>query len=335
MSHKRYLSFLAALIVPWILLLAPSWADMAKTTPSSTLSSEELIARADDKYCHLCMNYTDKDVVAFLERLKKAIREDDRKTIAEELVAYPFIWIHWVQGKKRLRPFYTPEDFIQHYDEVITSAHKKAILELVYEEDNFGPGSKICSIFGSIGFNAGTGLETIESCERVQQFSRKLCCADNPTSSGCQQPDYNASSPPVDASPCTICDGYPDKDLVAYFERLKKAIREDDRKTIAEELVGYPFTWPYKTGTGIIYDPKTFVESYDKFMTPFHKKRILEIKYAPGDCNIIRGSKEGGWWIADDAIQFDEEGIRHFQFPTTIFGMDRYQRNTPLPGAKF
>ena len=184
MSHKHPLTFLIVSVVSWILLSAPSLADTPKAAPSPSLSSEELIARADDTYCNLCMNYTDKDVIIFLERLKKAIREDDRKTIAHELVAYPLIWTHWVQGKKRLRLFYTPEDFIQHYDEVITSAHKKGLLEITYEKDNFGPGPEICSIFGSIGFNAGTGLETIESCERVQQFSRKLCCADNPTSSG-------------------------------------------------------------------------------------------------------------------------------------------------------
>ena len=38
---------------------------------------------------------------AFIDRLKKLIRKNDKRTIAHEMVYYPFIWKYWTpEGKK-------------------------------------------------------------------------------------------------------------------------------------------------------------------------------------------------------------------------------------------
>ena len=196
MSHRHPLTFLIVSVISWMIFSTPLLSEAPKAAPPLPLSSEELIERAGDKYCNFCRRCPDRDVVIFFERLKKAIREDDKKTIAYEMVKYPFVWIRWIQGKARLHPFYTPEDFIQHYDEFMTPIHKKGLLELAYDREHF-PDMFItpCETLGDLveftmSSNNKGSLQSITSCDRVSRDSRKFCCADKPTSPGCQQPDY-------------------------------------------------------------------------------------------------------------------------------------------------
>ena len=228
---------------------------------------------------------------AFLDRLKKLVRGNDKRTIAYEMVYYPFIWQYWTpEGKKRLRPFYSPEDFIQHYDKFMTSAHKKGLLEEASRKDHC-IGSN-CYLASGLFYFYGKSLTQVNHWENHPPKKRPH---------------------DIDPSLCTICDCYPDKELIAYFDRLKKALREDDRKTIAEDLVSYPFTWR-TDNWDIVYEPREFIAAYDKIVRPFFKNAILNFQYKLGSCSCT-SDNDAPWEIVDGRISFNKEGLESFFQP--------------------
>ena len=164
----------------------------------------------------------------------------------------------------------------------------------------------------TIPSNNKGSLQSITSCDRVSRDSRKFCCADNPTSPGCQQPDYDISLP-HDVGPCTICGEFSDKKLISYLERLKKAIQEDYRHTIAEELVSYSFGWTMQDGSSCtVFNTQEFIQAYDKIMTPFFKDYILNFTYeSRGEyCYINSGNR-----CNLGEISITDRGISHFMHP--------------------
>ena len=128
---------------------------------------------------------------------------------------------------------------------------------------------------------------------------------------------------PHDVGPCTICGEFSDKKLISYLERLKKSIREDDRHTIAEELVSYSFSWTMQDGSSCtVFNPQEFIQAYDKIMTPFFKDYILNFTYESRGkyCYINSGSQ-----CNLGEISTTDRGISHFMHPE--FGAP----NNPLP----
>ena len=113
--------------------------------------------------------------------------------------------------------------------------------------------------------------------------------------------------------PCTICDQYPDKELIVFFEHLKKAVRENDKKTIAEELIVYPFYWNKDEGWHTVESPKEFVELYDTIMVPFLKNVILNFNYKTDSCFYYFLSS--AWAIGGGYIAFNKKGIEHVYLP--------------------
>ena len=115
--------------------------------------------------------------------------------------------------------------------------------------------------------------------------------------------------------PCTIGES-PDEELLPYFERLKQAIRKDDRKFIAEELISYPFIWHQddtNTNFSIIGKRKEFLQHYDAIMTPSIKEYILGIEYETERCICYIYVRH--WEIGDGCLSLDEEGLSSISEP--------------------
>ena len=123
-----------------------------------------------------------------------------------------------------------------------------------------------------------------------------------------------AETPAPQGSSCTICDQYPDEELIAFFERLKKVVRENDKKTIAEELIVYPFYWNKDESWHTVESPKEFIELYDIIMIPFLKEIILNFQYKEDGCLCYYLSRPL-WDIGGGYIAFNRKGIKHVYLP--------------------
>jgi len=66
---------------------------------------------------------------------------------------------------------------------------------------------------------------------------------------------------------------------------FQKAIKEDDRRLIAEHMVNYPLNWNRHSGTVAINNSKDFLKDFDEVFTPQLKQRIARqnVKCLPGD----------------------------------------------------
>lgn len=65
----------------------------------------------------------------------------------------------------------------------------------------------------------------------------------------------------------------------AFFDKLKKAIAADDKKTVAS-MIDYPFKARINDKAVTIKDQKHFVEDYDKVITHKVKKAVSKQTYA-------------------------------------------------------
>jgi hypothetical protein len=87
---------------------------------------------------------------------------------------------------------------------------------------------------------------------------------------------------------------------------LKKAVKQDDRKLIAEHMVNYPLIWNRHSGTVTIPNSKDFLKSYDEIFTPQLKQRIAlqNVKCLPGD--------DEGASVANGKLRFSKFASGHY-----------------------
>jgi len=125
------------------------------------------------------------------------------------------------------------------------------------------------------------------------------------------KPAPAAAMEPKPAPDTTVCteptvDVYGKADGVAYrywFLDLRKAIKEDDRKLIAESMIYYPLVWNRKEGTLEVKNRSEFLKHYDEIFTAELKGKILSqsVKCLPGN---------------DEGASIGDGEMRFFKFAT-------------------
>ena len=182
-----------------------------------------------------------------------------------------------------------PWRFTEYYDKIMTPGHKKAILDMSYDQIDPVDGDFIsrpmesaCGFAdGLIWFKPEFGLYHFNSCITINGQNQRFCCIDNNPDPACHGASFTNTSHyyPVDFKGGTLCKPLSDEDLIAFLDKLKKAVQEDDQITIAEELVQYPFFWRFdpEYTPKKLYEPTEFIKHYDEIMTPAHRKAILNV----------------------------------------------------------
>ena len=101
-------------MLPLFLMMIFFWlahGEMPAPSTQRDAAAKDLVGQASDE--RVICTHSAKDIITFLESLKKAIRENDKETIAHEMVAYPFTWIRLLRGKERFHATRTPDEFIR------------------------------------------------------------------------------------------------------------------------------------------------------------------------------------------------------------------------------
>ena len=120
-----------------------------------------------------------------------------------------------------------------------------------------------------------------------------------------------------------------DEDLISILDRLKKAVLENDKKTISEELITYPFRWN-KEGLHhtihhfTVYEPKEFIEHYDAIMIPLVKDFILGLEHETEKCLYYPYKNLWSFYMrcVADCISINREGVEEISQVSISSGVE-------------